>query len=289
MTPTRLYIGLDVETAHRYGGVCEFAAIGVDAEGVQVFRVASLVDPGPVDWDAGCIGVHGIDPRRTIGQPPLPTVWAEFLRTLAAFGDGVARVFAHNASFERRVLAADLGLAELPIPLECTLRLARLHLRELESRTLDRVAAALGVALERHHRAEPDAKATAEVARLLDRRATPETPELASRGKKRDPVATVARRGDALAGEFIAFTGAFANGLERRDAQALAAAHGAIASDGVSRKTTILVVAGVGHPIPPASLTTNKATEAVARGIRLMSEPEFLVMVGAIVGATGGD
>lgn len=297
MAKTSLYIGIDVETARPNSGICEFAAVALDADGKPVFNLSRLVDPGISPWDAGCRRIHGISPDDVAGRPRFQAVWNEFLESIGRMESHDVRCFAHNASFERRVLAADLGLEVLPFEIECTLQVSRQFLEDLESHSLDRVASVLGVPLANHHRAEPDATAVAHLARLLDLhgpgapRASVEAPAPsttrpptgwianASRGRNREVIEATERTGNILAQETIVFTGAFACGLERRDAKRLAAAQGAVPRDTVSDQTTILVVAGVGHPIPPDELKTRKARSAIERGIRLMSEPEFLAIV----------
>lgn len=297
MTRSTMYIGIDVETARPNRDICEFAAVGLDADGKTVFNMSRLVDPGVSQWDAGCRRIHGISPGDVAGRPRFQVVWSEFVERVGRIEAHEVRCFAHNASFERRALAADLALDVLPLEIECTLQVSRRFLDDLEGHSLDRVASTLGIPLLNHHRAEPDATAVAHLARLLDLhgpsvpRASAAAPPPfmprpatgwianASRGRNREVLDSTERTGDRLSQETIVFTGAFACGLERREAKSLAAAQGAVPRDSVSEHTTILVVAGVGHPIPPEELKTRKARSALDRGIKLMSEPEFLGIV----------
>jgi DNA polymerase III epsilon subunit-like protein len=290
MTTSSLFMGIDVETARRNRGICEFAAIGIDPAGQTRFRFTSLVDPGHGPWDPRCIAKHGITPDDIRSSPPFGTIWTRFLAELDALAEGY-RLVAHNASFERSAISADLGTQELSIELGCTLRLARQRRPDLDSHSLDAVCRALGISLSRHHRAEPDAFASAHIAWILDLQSTVEiaSPLVGrdgrwiandTRGRNRDIIATAHRRGDRLQGQVVVFTGGFANGLERRHAKELAVAHGAVPADSVTGKTTILVIAGVGHPIPPETTLSKKAKDAIDRGIRLMSEPELLECVG---------
>lgn len=290
MSRPHLFIGIDVETVRRNHGICEFAAIGVDPEGACRFRFASLVDPGPGEWVPMCVAKHGINQEEVRGKPGFNLVWDRFLSELADLTPGYCMV-AHKASFERSAITADLGLSTLPLDLGCSWMLAKQQLQGLDSYSLDAVCRALNIDLLRHHRAEPDAMAAAHIARILHSQPVVEAKPLPSaggndwipnetRGRNCDILANTQRRGDRLRGEVIVFTGGFANGIQRQQAKELAVSQGATPADSITGKTTILVVAGVGHPIPPDSLTSGKMKEAIIRGIPLMSEPEFLERAG---------
>ena len=290
MSETTLYIGIDVETALPSSGICEFAAVGIDGGGTIRFRYASLINPGPITWNDGCIGVHGIHPHEVRGQPDFATAWQGFLDQLDRLSGFDAKLYAHVARFERTAITTDLGATSLPVELRCTRDLARSRIDALDRFGLADVCRYLDVPLHNHHRAEPDATAAAHVARILESRPTvastgPRHPRRAAwidneaRGRNGEILANTPRRGNRLAGETIVFTGAFANGLERREAKALAAAEGATPADSVTRNTTILVIAGVGHPIPQAECRSSKAKRAIELGVRMMSEEEFLGIV----------
>ncbi len=83
---------------------------------------------------------------------------------------GSAPIVAHNADFDRGFLNFDaLRLLSTPLlnPSLCTLRLARRLLPGLRSRSLDAVASSLGVSCSGRHRAQGDARITAEVFLIL--------------------------------------------------------------------------------------------------------------------------
>lgn len=84
-----------------------------------------------------------------------------------------------------------------------------------------------------------------------------------------DPTEDSGQAGSRLAGQVIVFTGALS--MPREEAQALAAAAGARTAGSVSSRTT-MVVAG-----PGAGSKLDKASEL---GIRVVSEDEFLKLVG---------
>jgi DNA polymerase-3 subunit epsilon len=73
---------------------------------------------------------------------------------------------AHNVDFDYPFLLSQLQIHELnpeTRPQLCTVRMARRYLPELESYRLAAVTEHLGIDLERHHRADEDAGATAEI------------------------------------------------------------------------------------------------------------------------------
>lgn len=73
---------------------------------------------------------------------------------------------AHNVDFDYPFLISQLqacGLDPEPRPQLCTVRMARSYLPELDSYRLAAVTEHLGIDLERHHRADEDATATAEI------------------------------------------------------------------------------------------------------------------------------
>ena len=171
---TMIIVGIDVETTSAQRDVCEFGAVGVDlATGREVFELVSLIDPGPVEWSGFAIGVHGIRPHMVRGKPRISAVWEQFRRTVASAGMQ-ARVFAHNAPFERSCLSRALG-SKWGIELECSLRMARQSLVSPDYK-LPTVCRMLGVPFRETHRAGPDARAAAHVARALVARCeTPRT------------------------------------------------------------------------------------------------------------------
>ncbi|MCR4907405.1 MAG: PolC-type DNA polymerase III [Lachnospiraceae bacterium] len=89
---------------------------------------------------------------------------SEVLPRFLEFSKGAVMV-AHNASFDISFVkhnAKELGLPFDKMVLD-TLELSRTLLTDLNRHTLDRVAEALGVSLENHHRAVDDAAATGEI------------------------------------------------------------------------------------------------------------------------------
>jgi DNA polymerase-3 subunit epsilon len=161
------YAVVDVETTGGSWGhghrITEIAAVRVRGDGVIIDEYRSLVNP-----------------ERPI--PPIITAltnisW-EMVREAPRFADvapHVARVLegavfvAHNATFDWRFVSAELQRAGVPLlgRTLCTVRMARKLVPELRSRSLDSLIYFFNIPIEARHRAYGDARATAELFRLL--------------------------------------------------------------------------------------------------------------------------
>lgn len=145
----------------------------------------------------------GISPAMVRGQPPFRLIADEVVDRLAG------RVFvAHNASFDWRFVYGELrrthGPAVAPPTLDqrlCTVRLARALLPGLPRRSLDQVAAHLGIPLGERHRAAGDAVATARALVALLARA--EGAGLSQWGALMRYLATPARRRRARTSQLV--------------------------------------------------------------------------------------
>jgi DNA polymerase III subunit epsilon len=148
----------------RGGRVIELAVATLDgAEPRLVYE--TLVDPEqPVA--AVVLRLTGIAPELLARAPRFASVADQ---VLAALSGGV--FVAHHVRFDWAFVAAELARTRgllLTGPRLCTVRLARRLLPPLESRNLDALAHYFGFAIERRHRAGPDAMAAARIlARLL--------------------------------------------------------------------------------------------------------------------------
>ena len=152
-------IGIDIETTGGKHEICEFAAVALEAKtGKEIFKIASLIDPGHVEWNHFAMSVHGISPSMVRGKPGLFEVWNNFKTALSKYTP-TARCFAHSAPFECTHLGNGLG-RQFNISLECTIALAKPRIA-LSSYKLPLVCAALGIPFRETHRAEPDARAAA--------------------------------------------------------------------------------------------------------------------------------
>jgi len=156
------FVVVDLETtagAVGAGGIIEIGAVRV-ADGKLVETFSTLIRPGrPIPGLVAAL--TGITDAMVADAPPI----AEALPLFLAFA-GERVLVAHNAPFDvghldaaaRAVRGRPLGL-----PVLCTLRLARRFLPHLRSRSLDAVAAALGIGCAGRHRALPDARIAAEI------------------------------------------------------------------------------------------------------------------------------
>ena len=119
--------------------------------------------------------VHGITWRDVADKPRFGEVWPR----VASLLEGVEFVAAHNASFDRSVLyqcCHCAGVAWPDVRFQCTVKLAR-QAWGLRPATLPDVCRHLGIPL-RHHQADSDARACAEVVIKARERGLPLSPWL---------------------------------------------------------------------------------------------------------------
>ncbi|QZA33532.1 PolC-type DNA polymerase III [Hydrogenibacillus sp. N12] len=156
------YVVFDVETtglSSERDTIIEIGAVKIEG-GREVGAFHTFVDPGR-PLPAKIVELTGITDAMLRGAPTPEEALARF----RAFIDG-ATLVAHNARFDLGFLRAGLkraGLHPFSGPAIDTLGLARLLLPDLKNHRLDTLAEHFGVALERHHRAVDDARATAEI------------------------------------------------------------------------------------------------------------------------------
>ncbi|MDB5350742.1 MAG: polC [Planctomycetota bacterium] len=172
-TPGRRFAAIDFETADNgRDSACALAVIVVDNLEI-VHRACYLIRPPRRSFLYTYI--HGIEWKHVADQPEFADVWAKVSPLL----DGVEFLAAHSASFDRSVLyqcchAAGLSWPELPF--QCTVKLAR-QSWGLKPTTLPDVCRHLGIAL-RHHEAESDATACAQIVIAARRQGVPLSPFL---------------------------------------------------------------------------------------------------------------
>lgn len=165
------FVAFDVETANDdVGSICQIGVVRV-VDGVEVAAESWLCAPPPgLDgFGEQNIAVHGITAADVADQPG----FAERLPGLVDF-IGELPVVAHNAQFDMMALRRACLAADLPVPTVpygCSLVLSRGAKLGLTSHRLPVVAAALNVALGRHHDATEDARAAAGIVVELARRA----------------------------------------------------------------------------------------------------------------------
>jgi len=160
------FVVLDLETTGLKPGpaaITEIAVVRI-ANGRLGEEFHTLVNPGR-RVPAAITRLTGITDDMLRDQPRIDAVFPQLHAFL-----GSAIIVAHNADFDLSFLNFDacrLLSAPLLNPSLCTLRLARRLLLGLRSRSLDAVAANLGVSCLDRHRAQGDARITAEILLIL--------------------------------------------------------------------------------------------------------------------------
>ncbi|MBI5261715.1 MAG: transposase [Bradyrhizobium sp.] len=291
------FIALDVETANAdFGSICSIGLVHF-RDGTVFKSLTILVDPED-EFDPINIGIHGIRPEHVSGKPTMAKV---FPVISAALQD---TAIVHHSPFDRTALAraADrYGTGGLPCFWLDTLQVARRTwdgFRHNGGYGLANLAGAFGIEFK-HHDAAEDARA----AGLLLLRAVTEggvtlqqwvddlgyasTKSTAPKRIKRPiyPNTKVARKGDGdgpILGETVVFTGELQ--IARDAAASLASIAGADVADGVTKKTTILVVGDQDLRLTRGQAKSSKHRKAeamIASGatIRIVGESDFMLMV----------
>lgn len=156
--PDGPFVALDFETAD-YGRDSACALGLVRVEGDRVVRAETRLIRPPrkafvFTW------LHGIAWEHVANQPPFAEVWRELQPLL----EGASFLAAHNAGFDRGVMAAcceAAGLQPPALPYLCTVKVAR-RTWQLKPANLAACAQFLGLALN-HHEAGSDAEACARI------------------------------------------------------------------------------------------------------------------------------
>ena len=152
------FVAIDFETADTgRDSACAVGLVRVEKNCI-VRRESRLIRPPRRGFIFTYI--HGITWEDVADAAPFARVWQE-LRDLVG---GVEFLAAHNAPFDRSVLAAccrSAGLEPPPLPFECSVRVAR-KAWGIRPTTLPDVCRALDIEL-RHHDALSDAEACARI------------------------------------------------------------------------------------------------------------------------------
>lgn len=156
--PESVFVALDFETAdHGWDSACALALVRVERGEVRARRFR-LIRPPRRHFRFSFL--HGITWEDVAGQPHFGELWPE----LAPLLHGAQFLAAHNASFDRGVLAACCrlyGLKPPELPFLCTVQLAR-QTWKLYPTKLPHVCQYLGIPLK-HHDAASDAEACARI------------------------------------------------------------------------------------------------------------------------------
>lgn len=276
------FIALDVETANPdMSSICQIGIVHFE-NGRPVETWSSLVDPQDY-FDDMNVSIHGIEKRDVRGAPTFKQIYAEINRRVGG------QVVAIHTAFDRNAIT-QAASRHSTIPPECfwlnTASVARRAWPEVAQRGygLAPLAVKLGIEFE-HHDAAEDARTAG---MILVRAMTKMGLDLngwMDRVKRPIHGSSIAQDGNAegpLYGEVVAFTGALI--IPRHEASDLAARAGCETTDGVTKRTTLLVVGDQdirllnGHE---KSSKHRKAEELIAKGkpIRILTETDFLSMV----------
>ncbi len=152
------FVAIDFETANRNADSA--CAIGlVKVENFQVVEQKEYLIRPPTSWFEFTY-IHDIDWSMVAGQP----TFAELQPQIDDFLEGADFLAAHNASFDRKVLAAcreTYRLKRQSYKFLCTVQLARQHW-QIRPTKLSDVCRRLDIKLQ-HHNALSDAHACAQI------------------------------------------------------------------------------------------------------------------------------
>jgi DNA polymerase-3 subunit epsilon len=293
------FIALDVETANAdFGSICAIGLVHFRA-GAVFKSLTILVDPED-DFDPINIGIHGIKPADVVGKPTMAKV---FPVIGAALRDAA---IIHHSPFDRTAMAraaGKYGTGGLPCTWLDSCQVAKLtwnQFRESGGYGLANLARSFGIVF-RHHEAAEDARAAgllllraigdggATLQELVDDLGYESTVDTSPRRINNGRPAfagKVAQRGlstGPLAGETIVFTGALQ--ISRAEAASEAAIAGCNVDDGVTKRTTLLVVGDQDLRLTRGQEKSSKHRKAetmIANGalIRIVGESDFMLMVG---------
>ena len=160
------FVAIDFETADpQRDSACAVGLCRVEGDAI-VRREVRLIRP-PRGMNRHCQNVHGITWAQVARKPPFGEVWPTLLPVL----DGVKRLAAHNAAFDRSVLekcCVAAGLKPPALPWVCTMKLAQARWPKPHSNKLPDVCRRLGVPVGSHHEAGADAEMCARVLLALE-------------------------------------------------------------------------------------------------------------------------
>jgi DNA polymerase-3 subunit epsilon len=300
MRPDLNFIALDFETANWYRrSACSIGMVKVE-QGMVVDEYYSLIKPTPNWFHPINSGIHGLKDGHCQDAPTFGELWPAIKDWIE---DRV--IVAHNVSFERSVLnhlfeAYQIGAQASEFL--CSLYLSRVAFPNLGSYKLpDVYSNALNKALDGHHHALEDARASAEIVIEVARQWNPPTfkgmigalyeEPVNSRTNPKREVSLAALTPDEgfegnerFKGKVFVFTGEQGSFTKEEAAQFIVN-HGGKANDNVTRATTTVVI-GRYNPRFGQDYKSNKvkkAEELIQQGqkIVLMGEEEFLELTKA--------
>jgi DNA polymerase III subunit epsilon len=288
------FVSIDFETANRQrASVCQVGLAKVRGGRIEATDSWYVVPPTGLDsFDPFNIGVHGITSATVTAARGLS--WGDSLERCADF-IGDLPLIAHNSAFDRSVYeqaTRHIGAAVTTRRWECTVDLSRRHLT-LPNYKLPTVAAHLGLAEFDHHDATADARVCAQIALGIGtqsalrsfeelwplRRASTEGNGRSRRFYERgysqrkaelpqpNPAAD---RAHPLFGQHVVITGDLEDKTRWEVFEALAH-RGATVQQNVTRKTTVLILAGLpsiphGYALSAGTGKEKRVSELRAQG-----------------------
>lgn len=280
---TNRFVTIDVETANSwFGSICQIGLVEF-IDGQIVNEWESLVDPED-DFLEFNTSIHGISSGMVAGQPSFQTV-LETVRSLAA--DSLIASYGH---FDRSAFSQACDTRKLVpmsnhwLNIQPAVRRAWPDRYASSGYRLNAVCKHLGIQLTRHHNAIDDARAAGLILLKACESSGVSPADWIARNRQPIKVATASMVNTAgpLVDESIVFTGTMQ--MPRQKAQDLAAAMGCVPSNGVTKKTTVLVVGDQDLSRLAGKAKSSKhlkAEELIRAGheIRIISESDFLAMV----------
>ena len=159
------FAAIDFETANeQLSSVCSVGVVIV-RKGEIVDCFYSLIRPEPNYYRYRNTQIHGLTMEDTDPAPVFSKVWEQIDPLI----EGLPFV-AHNSSFDESCLKSVFRTYCMDYPdyvFYCTCRSSRKFFPELPNHQLHTVAAACGYDLTNHHHALSDARACAEIARIV--------------------------------------------------------------------------------------------------------------------------
>ena len=151
-------VALDFETADKYpDSACALGMTRIEGEKITKSWYSLIRPPRP---EVHFTEIHGLTWDMLKDQQEFASLWP----SIEAFLEGAELLIAHNASFDRNVLAGccrSSGLNAPDLPFACTVKGSRRGLM-LPHHRLNDVCRYLSIPLE-HHKADSDAMAAAKI------------------------------------------------------------------------------------------------------------------------------
>lgn len=279
---TYRFLAIDVETANNSkDSICQIGIAMVPTDG-QIRTACILVDPEQA-FDAFNTKLHGIDQSKVTGAFTFEVV-LQALRPLLE-----RHILIQHSNFDKQAFDSAClryGIPQLSSNWVDSVRIARNAWPELKGNGGHGLASLkehLGLTFK-HHDAEEDASAAAQVTILAERKTGKSFSTLAESKRKtyQPSIAIEGNQNGPLFGHVACFTGQLE--LSRVDASTLAASAGITVKQGMSKKVTLLIVGDqdmttlAGHE---KSSKHRKAEELILKGfkIRIMGETEFMNII----------